>query len=290
MSARAWVNLGLVALLAGLALMAWLRPGQSPPGEIGLITLGADKISRINIKRAAQPAIEFERRDGQWWLTSPIKMPANEIRIDAFLNLAAQTSDTKYNAIKLDLAQYGLASPKVSVTLNDQPIALGNINPVNYRRYALVGDTVYLINDDLFDLESADAASYVDLRLLPKEADIAALVLPQVTLEREKGDSWRQNPPETLTEADIKALLTAWRDAQALRVSAYGGKPSQAQARVKLTGGRQMLFKVIAREPELILARPKLGIQYHLLANAARSLLHPETPTDVTGGETTGSR
>lgn len=277
MSARACLNLGLVVLLAGLALVIWLRPGQQSPEEAHLTALDPVAITRITIRRAGHRAIVIERRNGQWWLSSPAKMPANDVRVNSLLNLALKTSDTKYKANELNLARYGLAEPQVVVTLNDQEVAFGNINPVSYRRYVLVEDTVYLISDDLYELETADAATYVTPRLLPQGVDITALKLPQVTLEQKEGGSWRQEPPRVLTETEIEALLIAWRDAQALRVAAYEEQPSQAQANVELGNSRELLFEVTAREPDLILARPDLGIQYHLPADAASSLLHPES-------------
>jgi len=49
----------------------------------------------------------------------------------------------------------------------------------------------------------------------------------------------------------------------------------------KLADGQQMLFKVRTAESELILARPGLGIAYHLLVESTNLLLHP--PISVRG-------
>jgi hypothetical protein len=49
----------------------------------------------------------------------------------------------------------------------------------------------------------------------------------------------------------------------------------------KLADGQQMLFKVRTAESELILARPDLGIDYHLPVESTNLLLHP--PISVRG-------
>jgi hypothetical protein len=277
MTARAWLNWGLLILLVALALLVWLRPGQTPSGEIRLTSLEPDAVTRIRIQRANQPAIELARQDRQWQLTMPMELPANEVRVGTLLNLTEQTSEQRYPAAKLKLNQYGLAHPLVSVTLNDQTFALGKINPVSYQRYVRVGEHVYLISDTLAALETAEAASYVAPKLLPADAEIVGLKLPKLALERGKDGGWTSSP--ALPEASIHALLDAWRQAQAYVVGTYKQAATTSpprQIRIRLADDREISFQIIAREPELILARPKLGIQYRLPADAVGSLLDPQ--------------
>lgn len=276
MSARAWLNLGLMILLAGLALITWLKPGQPLPAKPQLTTLDPETITHISIQRAGQPAIELARRSDQWWLTAPLKAMANEVRVGELLNLAITTSDTHYKAAKLNLAKYGLAMPEVSVKLNDQTFAFGDINPFNYRRYVRVGDTVYLITDSLADLESVDTAAYVTPKLIPSGSDIRALILPGIKLERMEDGQWKSSP-EKLPQAKIQALVNAWREAQAYDVAAYKKtkKRLPSQATVKLAGGQALRFKVTVRKRELIMARPNLGVEYHLPMSSANSMLKP---------------
>jgi hypothetical protein len=277
MAARTWLNLGLLMLVAVLALLVWLRPGAPAPEVQRLTSLNPDAITRIAIKPAKKPAIEFELRNGGWWLISPIKMPANEIRLASIINLATTTSDTRYSARKLELENYGLAEPSVMVTLNQRTLDFGDINTVTYQRYVRVGNTVQLISDDIPELATADAASYVQPALLPEKAKLRALTLPKLKLERAEDGKWISSPAG-LSQAEIEALLGAWRQAQAYQVTAYqqtGQEQSHEQVTVNLASGKQYRFVVVAQAPDLVLAHPNIGIQYHLLAADAKSLLGP---------------
>lgn len=274
MTARAWLNIVLLAALAGLAAVAWLRPGQTPPEEAHLLKPDLDAIDRIVIERAARPAIRFERRNERWWLTSPIEIRASEVRVGSLLELTIKTSHSRYDADSLELARYGLAEPPVTVRLDNMAVAFGRINPVNQRRYVRVGDTVHLINDVLLDLETSGAAAYAATALLPEDANIRALRLPDIEITRAKGGAWTSSPTE-LPQRVIKTTLRSWRNTSAFRVSAYEKKPSRNRVTVGVEDGAEIVFDVTAREPELILARPDLRLQYHLPTEATESLLNP---------------
>ncbi len=279
MTARAWLNTGLLVLLTGLALILWLRPGQEPETPTPIASLDPDAVTRIQIQRAGKPTIVLERQDGHWSLTAPIALPANEVRVGTLLNLAETTSESRYDAAELELAKYGLAEPKVVVMLDDRAFAFGDINPVSYRRYVQVGDRVYLISDDLIDLDIAEPATYASPKLLPAGSEVRALSLPYVRLERENDGRWRRSS-DALSQYEIYTLLEAWREAQAYQVTALhknSTRRSHKQIEITLTDGREVEFEIIARKPELILGCPRLGIQYHLPVDAASALLRPES-------------
>lgn len=272
MTARAWLNIGLLAVLAALAAVAWLRPGQTPPEDARLLRIDADAIDRIAIERAGQPVVRLEKRHDQWWVTTPIEVRASVARVASLLELAIRTGHARYRANTLELARYGLAEPQLVVKLNGNAIAFGQINPVNQRRYVQTGHTVHLIDDVLFDLESSDAAAYASTSLLPEAVKIRALHLPDINISRAKDGAWRSSPP-TLPPRMVRSTLRAWQDASAILVSAYRGKPSGDPVTIELEHGSPMVFNVVASGREFILARPALHLQYHLPATSSATLL-----------------
>ena len=269
MTARAWLNIGLLAVLAGLAAVAWLRPGQT---DARLLQIDAEAVNHIVIERRRKPVIRFEKRHRQWWVTSPIVVRASPARVASVLELTITTGDTRYPAASLKLARFGLANPGVTVKLNGRPIAFGRINPVNQLRYVRTGHTVHLISDVLFDLESSGAAAYASTALLPAAVKIRALRLPDIDISRAQGSSWNTSPA-ALPPRAIKNTLRAWREASAIRVGTYRKKPSGDRITVELENGSPVVFNIVASEPELIFARPALHLQYHLPATSAASLL-----------------
>lgn len=74
----------------------------------------------------------------------------------------------------------------------------------------------------------------------------------------------------------INTLAQEWMAAQALQVKLYSAPGSQDEAAEIITlrqGAEQLRFLIVSRTPELILARPEIGIQYHLPQDAAQRLL-----------------
>jgi hypothetical protein len=101
---------------------------------------------------------------------------------------------------------------------------------------------------------------------------------------RDAKDHWQAQPDKPVLSADaIQTLIDAWQNAAALWVKPYAKGTPQGSITVQLTTPAQTLhFDIMARQPELILARPDLGLQYHFSAESAKALLElpaPQTPS-----------
>lgn len=274
MNRRNLINLALLFVVTGLGLLAWLEPGRdAPPSPLKLTTLDAATIDRIRIERPAG-LLEMARRDGRWELTTPIHAPANSIRTDAILSVAAIDSLNSLPVAGLDLATYGLAEPAVRLFLNDTRIDFGNTSPLDQRRYVLVGDTLHLIPDLRYYQLIGGWNGYVSLRLLEQDTALDRIELPGLTLENREG-SWRPAPaPEHWSADAATALAQNWLNAQAMEVRELKGEMQGEEVRLHIRGREQPVrFVIAAREPELILQRPDLGLAWHLVAERTTDLL-----------------
>lgn len=274
MNKRNLINLALLLAVIGLALLAWLEPGrEAPPAPLKITTLDAAAIDRIRIERPAG-LLEMARRDGRWELTAPIRAPANSIRTDAILSVAAIDSLNSLPVAGLDLATYGLAEPAVRLFLNDTRIDFGNTSPLDQRRYVRVGDTLHLIPDLRYYQLIGGWNGYVSLRLLEENTALERIELPGLTLENHQG-SWRPEPaPEHWSADAATALAQNWDTAQAMEVREHKGEANGEEVRLHVRGREQPIrFVVAAREPELVLVRPDLGLAWHLVSGQAQGLL-----------------
>ncbi len=274
MNKRNLINLALLLAVIGLALLAWLEPGrEAPPAPLKITTLDAAAIDRIRIERPAG-LLEMARRDGRWELTAPIRAPANSIRTDAILSVAAIDSLNSLPVAGLDLATYGLAEPAVRLFLNDTRIDFGNTSPLDQRRYVRVGDTLHLIPDLRYYQLIGGWNGYVSLRLLEQDTALDRIELPGLTLENREG-SWRPAPaPEHWSADAATALAQNWLNAQAMEVRELKGEANGEEVRLHVRGREQPIrFVIAASEPELILQRPDLGLAWHLVAERAADLL-----------------
>lgn len=281
MTSRGLLNLLLLLGVTALAAVAIYQPGITPvPAPVKLTTLAPLQITRIHIERAGKGVITLQKQGGQWRITEPQQLPADDGHVNSLLRLVQETSQARFPVKPGDLHKYKLDNPAVRLTLDNQMFAFGDIDPINGRRYVQFGATVHLITDMYFYLLDADLPSFVSTHLLPDQAKIGALTLPTVALSRDAQGHWQLRPAQPNHSADaIQTLLDAWRNTTALWVKRYAPGKAQGSITVQLQDpARELHFDIMARKPELILARPDLGLQYHLSTDIAKALLELSTP------------
>lgn len=279
MNKRNLLNLVLLLVVAGLGLLAWLEPGRTPePQAAKITTLNPSAIERIRIERPAD-TVEMVRRDGRWQLIAPMTAPANGIRTDAIVSIAAIESLNQQPIAGLDLASYGLAQPKARLLLDDTVIDFGAAAPLDNRRYVRVGDTLHLIPDLRYYQLIGHWSGYVSLRLLEEGMPLERIQLPQLTLVNQDG-SWVPEPKPERWSADAATLLAQrWSTVQALEVREHRDAITGDEIRLYVRGREQPLrFVIAAHEPDLVLVRPDLGLAYHLLPSQALELLQMSPP------------
>jgi hypothetical protein len=292
MSPRGLLNLALAGLAVGLGLLAWYRPGLEPATEPRpLTTLAADGVTRIEVERGQRPPLAFTRQGGGWQLAGDPPLPASPFQVRSLLAILDAGVRRGYAAGELNLPELGLAPPRARITLNGTTsIDIGDTEPLEGLRYVRHGTDVALVEDRYQPLINADRSNFIERRLLGEDADITRLVLPDLTLARSDDGHWSLSPDDPSIGADaIQRLLENWQRASALFV-----RPLDAAAddtgttiRVELAGaGAPLVFRLQARSPELVLARPELGIRYHFSEGAARRLLEIDRgePPAVPGG------
>jgi len=276
MNKRNLLNLGLLLLVGVLVLLVVFEPGIEQPKENPrLLSLERDAVKQIRIERQGQETVELSRDEqGNWQLLKPLAIAASEFRLSSLLRITEQKSLGSYPADAERLTRFGLDKPRVTLTLNDTTrIAFGNSTPLDQRRYVQVGDRVHLISDSLYYHLIGSYTTFIRQELLPEGSDISALTLPGLTVQWQE-KQWQVEPkPENYSADQVTKLLDAWKLASAVEVKPYDGKEGETIT-LQLKGQEQPLtFLLTARSPDLVLARPDLGIEYHLADSSADELL-----------------
>ncbi len=297
MNKRNLLNLALLALVGALVLLVVYEPGiEAPPPPPTLLQLEKETVRQIAIHREGQQDVVLERDErGEWWLSQPLRHRADSFRIDSLLRITTINSLSSFKADATRLAAYQLDKPRVTLTLNDgqrdiTTIAFGGSTPLDQRRYVLLDGTVHLISDTLYYHLIGSYPTFLRKQLLADGARIEALQLPGLAVTWQ-GDKWQLEPaPASFSADQVTRLVDSWKLASALEIKPYDGKPGEALS-LRLAGEEAPYTLLLtSREPDLILARPELGIQYHLDAGSAAQLLQlpaqEERATEAAEGET----
>jgi len=151
------INLLLALLVAGLVLAVILLDAPGP-GDTSLLTGHAPaEVRHIRIERRGRDTLAFVRDDDGWRMTAPGAAPAIADRLDAIARILSAASRRSFPAAEADLQELGLAPARLSLWLDRIRLDIGGTDPINHRRYLLIGDRVHLI-DDLYQHHLAGPA------------------------------------------------------------------------------------------------------------------------------------
>jgi len=283
MSPRNLLNIALAAFAIGLALIAYFRPGLEPPvAEQPVTTLHPAGINQVDISRLQRPALSFTRSDHGWLLAGNPALPASLFQVRSLLAILEAPAVRHYPADSLDLQKLGLDPPRATVTLDGTTVlGIGNTEPLDNLRYVLHAASVYLVEDRYQHLINADRTNFIERRLLDDTAVITRLVLPERTLDRSTDGEWESTPADPASSSEaLQELVTNWQQASALFIRPFTGETGGASIRLDIAGRDQpVVFTLLSRTPELILASPELGIQYHFSKGMEKRLLEPGEAT-----------
>ncbi|MBL8259156.1 MAG: hypothetical protein JNM60_05045 [Candidatus Competibacteraceae bacterium] len=159
---RRWLNLGLLVAVAGLATLALLEPERGRFAEPApLLEIAPEQLERIAVERPGQEALAFERREGRWWLTAPLRGPANPALLEPLLRLHENRCPLRYPVAEVDLKALRLDPPTLRLRWGEQDIRFGATAPTDGQRYLQIGATVYLCPDQLYPLLTSSAGGFL---------------------------------------------------------------------------------------------------------------------------------
>ena len=273
---RTHLNLGLLAVAAGLGVAVFFSQKKDEPGP-PLTPLKSAAVTRIAVEHPGTPAIRLEKQGGQWLLAAPVKAEVDEFEINALVGLAEAETKEKLEGAKL--AELELEPPRYTITLDDTPIAFGGVEPLQYRRYVKVGEAVSLIEDPPSAALDKDYADLVAKGLFPVGAEIERIELPKLTLAKADG-KWTLTPPDPRPGADeMQKLADAWKNARSMWNEQAAAAPARGDhVKVTLKGGEVREFVIAATDPQFKLHRPDLGVTFVLSKALADDMLKLAAP------------
>jgi hypothetical protein len=261
-----------VVFVALLAYVLWRERGEVVQGKI-VLNLNPDDIVKIEVQRQQNPKrLVLERKGKNWWLTVPVKAPADPTTVDGLLNRFKNlTTKAELDEKK---PEYGLANPTVTLIVHDRRgrtyrIQFGNKTPDNMSAYALVEgwQKPVVLTAWLLDDANKTPDDFRDKRLLVFSKDRVtklALIYPdrRIVCERKGKEEWQLTEPVRTAgdNAAITMLLDRLSNLQARQFVVERPKPTQLvsyqldkpslQVQLWLKGRKEPLTLTIGRRHE----------------------------------------
>jgi len=232
-----------------------------------------ENIESVDIQ-TADTALALKRDNGGWMLESPIRWPANDVNVERLLTIASVETDSRLAANEIDLATLGLKFPKAILRLNDTEVLFGATNNIGARRYTMVGSTVFLLPDQHLPFITQGLTAMVDRRLLPRTDELTVFKLPGFEISRDDNNTWQLIDANGFEQGQIATLVENWQNLEASRVKLFSAnKMPQQKIRVLFADGQNQEFFVMSIDPEIIIANPQIGLQYHFPAELYYQLI-----------------
>ena len=186
-------------------------------------------ISKFDLKKNGTEQVGAERNStGQWHLTSPASLPADQGAISSLLGtFSSLNSERLVEEKAADLAPYGLDAPKLEVDLTEkdnktQQLLLGDATPAGNAIYAKLGGDPRIFTIPSYDKTSMDksANDLRDKRLLTLDPDkisqVDLVVKKQEMAFGRNKDEWQIVKPKPLRAdgTQVDELVRALTDAK----------------------------------------------------------------------------
>ncbi len=300
-------NLILLLLIICLGLVIWLEPfTEQPPQPTPLTGIDASTIETIRTSRGSELLFSLEKRAQQgqptWYLTYPVIMPANPVKVSQLLDLLNTDSLRQYDIKSDSLAKLGLSPPGWEIALGQTIVQFGKTEPIEQRRYVRVNSgtfsetntgtdsgtstetIVHLINDRFSQYNFGSPFMLANLDILPVDKSVTEVHLPDKVIKRVDGQ-WQLTPSDdAISQNTFNEFIDEWRYAQALRV-ALAEKQDQTMNAKPVTiylekVSQPVHLTVESTEQDFIITNKDWGIRYYLASNIGKRLLEVTPPAN----------
>lgn len=260
MSKRWLINYFLIFLII---LFSWIgTPNTEPKETVTISETTPQAITRISIE-TKDKKLEFNKPLDRWFITQPIQWPASDINLERLSTLVKLEPHSSLPNTEIDISSLGLRFPEAVITLNNEVIIFGDRNQIGSRRYLMVNDTVHLVTDNHLPFISTGLSGFINKSLIPHAFNIEQLQLPAFTLAKES-NSWTTNKPFEGYSADqSNQLITHWQTLESTNIKPYKQNVTPQKKILAKTDQGELEFHLISIQPEIVIARPDLGVQYH---------------------------
>lgn len=272
--------LNLLLLMAVAALASAIYFTEMPSSELQILTrTNADNITTLSINRNGNVTTFNKQADGHWQITQPLNIAANDFRIASILKLLAAPVHKRYRASEIDTQTIGLEEAETIISFNNIKISFGITNPVTTLRFVRIGEAVSTIQDVYLPLVNSHFSTLVSLNLVPLSAQpfsgIEKLILLNQTISKDDKDLWQSNID--ITADNINKTLDHWQHDQAFGVHQYLERKQLGEVFIYTKNSDKVIsYQITDTDPWLILARPEIGLEYHLDIEAFDKLISPQ--------------
>ncbi len=276
---KSWITLGaLFACVIALGLFVWLKPPRTQGPAHAVSALKSADARTLRLLRKGKPLALLEKRNAGWFLLEPLKAPADDFQVLRLLAILDAKSALQYPPA--DLAKFDLNAPQVEIIINHQRFAFGAINEVTREQYVLTQNQVHPLEVRYAAAVPNDAGALLRRSVLAPGDTPVRFEMGAFTVATDE-KKWAATPPAgDLSQDDYNRWVAQWREGSALRAEIADTRNSLSEIHIAMKDGGKLSLGIVQREPELIVRRADLGLQYVFVGDVGEKMMSlPSTST-----------
>ncbi len=274
---KTWFILGaLLASVIALGLFVWLKPPKPQNVTYAVSTLKVADARTIRVQRKGKTLAVLEKRDSEWFMTEPVKAPADAFQVLRLLAVLEAKSAAQYpSSPPHALAKFDLDAPQTELIINDQRIAFGTINTVTSEQYVLTKNHVFPVDPRFGGAVPANAGALLRRSVLATGDTPVRFELGTVIVATD-AKKWTTAPPAgDISQDDYNRWVAQWREGSALRSEIADNRKPEREIFIALKDGAKITLGVVQTEPELIVRRADLGLQFVFAGDMGKQMISP---------------
>ncbi len=277
---KTWFTLGaLLASVIALGLFVWLKPPKPQSITYAVSTLKSADARSMRVQRKGKTLAVLEKRGNEWFMTEPLKAPADSFQVLRLLAVLEAKSATQYpSSPPHELAKFELDAPQTELIINDQRFAFGAINTVTREQYVLTQNQVFPVEPRFGAAMPANANALLRRSVLapgdtPVRFEFGGF---SVATDEKK---WSTTPPAgDISQDDYNRWVAQWREGSALRSEIADSRNPDREIFIVLKDGAKVTLGLVQTEPELVVRRADLGLQFVFVGDVGKQMISPPAP------------
>lgn len=276
-----WITLGaMFACVAALGLFVWLAPPKSHSNTIAVATIKPADARALRLQFRGKLVAVLEKRGADWFLIDPIKAPADSFQVLRVLAVLDARSTAQYPTA--DAAKFDLDPPQTELVIDGQRFGFGAINTVTREQYLLAQNQIHAVETRLAAAIPTNASALIRRSVFATGETPVRFEFGAFTVSHD-GGKWITTPQTKkavnnegdISQDDYNRWAAQWREGSALRAAIVDAASDKAAREIFVTlkDGKKITLGIVQEQPELVVRRADLGLQFTFTGDIGRQMM-----------------
>ena len=280
LKSRLIINLFLFLFGGFLLITIKFWPSEKTETSYQLSSMKSEDITSLKIARG-QMKITMQKQNNIWRINTPFTARVSEFQLDRIFEILEARSS--YFIDTLDRGDFGLISPDIIISFNDQTIKFGKINTVTNEQYLEMEGRIFLVPTHLGYSIPNEHSKFISHKILGEDETPISIDFGNWMASQQENGKWiikgvLDSPEEGEIDLSSELLdqwVLGWEMTSSLGTTPYKKNPSGRKIIVTTRSRKTIEFVINQNEQGYLLIRKDELMAYRVGHDAGNRLFSP---------------